>query len=156
VVPRAPHEDLLGEPYPTMDMSTLEPIWKWWQQLQQEYTLPAGDTSPPSPSNSRAGTFSPHYRPTTPPSASPAPDPVTPIVQTGPSAVGSASFDIRSLRSSARKDPPVSRNVSAIAASPSPSSEMQVDPPEMSPADALAIAEALHEALDDPSPRVRS
>ncbi|KAJ7833264.1 hypothetical protein B0H14DRAFT_2591619 [Mycena olivaceomarginata] len=110
-------------PYPIMDMATPEPIWKWWQQLQQE--------------------------PMTPPSASPAPDPVTPIAQNGPSAVGSASFDIRSLRSSTRKDPPAPRNASAIAVSPSPSSEMQVDLPEMSSADALAIAEA----LDDPSPR---
>jgi hypothetical protein len=154
VVPRAPHEDLLGEPYPIADMATPEPIWKWWQKLQQEFALPVGDTS--FPSSSRAGNYSPHYRSTTPPSASPAPDPVTPIAQTGPSAVGSASFDIRSLRSSARKDPPVPRNVSAIAASPSPSSDMQVDPFETSPADALAIAEALGEALDDPSPRVRA
>jgi hypothetical protein len=135
-----------------MDMATPDPIWKWWQQLQQEYALPAEETSPLSPSNLCAGTYSPHYRPTTPLSASPALDLVTPIAQTGPSAIGSASFDIRLLWSSARKDPPTPRNTSAIAASSSNSAEMQVDLPEMSPADALAIAEA----LDDPSPHVRS
>ncbi|KAJ7708439.1 hypothetical protein B0H14DRAFT_2646655 [Mycena olivaceomarginata] len=68
---------------------------------------------------------------------------------TGPSAVGSASFDIRALRGSARKGTPSPRRASAIAASPSHSAEMQVDSPEMSSADALAIAEA----LDDPPPR---
>ncbi|KAJ7887873.1 hypothetical protein B0H14DRAFT_3430498 [Mycena olivaceomarginata] len=61
----------------------------------------------------------------------------------GPSAVGSASFDIRQLLGSAKKDPPTPRKASAIAASPSSPTEMQVDPPEMSSADALAIAEAL-------------
>jgi hypothetical protein len=28
--PCVPHEDLSSEPYPLMDMATLDPIWKWW------------------------------------------------------------------------------------------------------------------------------
>jgi hypothetical protein len=68
----------------------------------------------------------------------------------GPSAVGSASFDIRQLLGSAKKDPPTLRKASVIAASPESPTEMQVDPPEMSSADTLAIAEA----MDDLPPRV--
>ncbi|KAJ7811541.1 hypothetical protein B0H14DRAFT_3479650 [Mycena olivaceomarginata] len=143
MVPRAPHEDLSEEPYPIMDMVTLDPIWKWWRHLQQEFALPVEESSPPSPSNSRAGTYSPHYRPMTPPSASPAPNPATPPVQTGPFAVGSASFDIRLWRGSVKKDPSLPRRVSAIAASPSHSTEMQVDSQDASVTNALAVAEAL-------------
>jgi hypothetical protein len=69
----------------------------------------------------------------------------------GPSAVGSASFDIRQLLGSAKKDPPTPRKASAIAVSPPSPSNMQVDPPEMSSANAIAITEA----LDDLPPRVQ-
>ncbi|KAJ7300604.1 hypothetical protein DFH08DRAFT_828294 [Mycena albidolilacea] len=129
-----PHEDLSSEPYSLMDMATPDPIWKWWQRLQEEFALPAGETSPQSPTSSHAGTYSPRYRPTTPPSVSPAPNPETPPAQTGTSH-------------SARKDPPTPRKASAIAASPSNSAEMQVDLPKVSSADALAIAEASNDLL---------
>jgi hypothetical protein len=130
-----------------MDMSDYDSLWYAWQQIQARHrsNIEAG-------AQDRAGTYSPQYCPTMPPSASPAPDPVTPLVQTGPSAVGSASFDIRSLWSSTKKDPSSPRRVSVIAASPSNSTEMQVDLPEVSSTDALPIAET----LDDPPPRVRS
>jgi hypothetical protein len=155
-IPRAPHEDTLEDPYPIKDMSSFDPIWYWWRRLQEEYR-PQGEGASPRPtsdSGSRAGSYSPHYMPTTPPelSSTPAPGPATPPVQTGPSAVGSTSFDIRQLHSSARRDPPTPRKASVIAASLSNSIEMQVDLPEMSSADALAITEA----LDDPLPCVRS
>jgi hypothetical protein len=65
-----------------------------------------------------------------------------PPLQTGPSAVGSASFDIRVLRGSAKKDTSSPRNVSAIAASPSHSAEMQVDPKEFAFADTRVSVEA--------------
>ncbi|KAJ7696154.1 hypothetical protein B0H14DRAFT_3905285 [Mycena olivaceomarginata] len=118
-ISHGPHKDSLEEPYPVQ--------------------------------GSRAGTYSPHYKPTTLPehSVTPLLGPVTPPAQTGPSAVGSASFDIRLLRGSPRKDPPTPRKASAIAASPSNSTKMQVDPPEMSSADALPITEA----MDDLPPR---
>ncbi|KAJ7863627.1 hypothetical protein B0H14DRAFT_3443983 [Mycena olivaceomarginata] len=143
VIPRLPNKDLSSEPYPVMDMSDYNSMWYWWQGLQDEHP------SAVPVRGAREESTSPHYRPTTPPSVSPAPNPATPPSQTGPSAVGSASFDIRALRGSARKGTPSPRRASAIAASPSHSAEMQVDSPEMSSADALAIAEA----LDDPPPR---
>ncbi|KAJ7662519.1 hypothetical protein B0H14DRAFT_2658860 [Mycena olivaceomarginata] len=115
-----------------------------WRRLQDEHP------SAVAVRGAREESTSPHYRPTTPPSVSPVPNPATPPSQTGPSAVGSASFDIRALRGSARKGTPSPRRASVIAASPSHSAEMQVDSPEMSSADALAIAEA----LDDPPPRM--
>jgi hypothetical protein len=128
-----------------MDMSDYDSMWYWWRRLQDEHP------SAVPVRGAREESTSPHYRPTTPPSVSPPPNPATPPSQTGPSAVGSASFDIRVLRGSARKGTPSPRRASAIAASPSHSAEMQVDSPEMSSADALTIAEA----LDDPPPRVR-
>jgi hypothetical protein len=152
-IPRAPHEDTLEDPYPIKDMSSFDPIWYWWRRLQEEHR-PQGEDASPRPhsySGSRAGTYSPHYVPTTPPSPSPVPDPATPPAQTGNSAVGSASFDIRQLLRSAGRNTPTPRKASAIAASPPDSIEMQVDSPEISSADALAIAEA----MDDPPPRVR-
>ncbi|KAJ7683154.1 hypothetical protein B0H14DRAFT_3535401 [Mycena olivaceomarginata] len=129
-------------------MSSFDPIWYWWRRLQEEHRPQGEDASPrpPSDSGSRAGTYSPHYVPTTPPSPSPVPDPATPPVQTGNSAVGSASFDIRQLLRSAGRNTPTPRKASAIAASPPDSIEMQVDSPEISSADALAMAEA----MDDP------
>jgi hypothetical protein len=73
-----------------------------------------------------------------------------PPLQTGPSVVGSASFDIRVLRGSAKKDTSLPRNVSAIAASPSHSAEMQVDPEELAFVDTRVSAEA----ADTPARRV--
>ncbi|KAJ7896424.1 hypothetical protein B0H14DRAFT_3425793 [Mycena olivaceomarginata] len=152
-IPRAPHEDTLEDPYPIKDMSSFDPIWYWWKRLQEEYR-PQGEGASPRPtsdSGSRAGTYSPHYVPTTPPELSPTPVPgqTTPPAQTGNSAVGSASFDIRQLLRSAGRNTPTPHKASVIAASPPDSIEMQVDSPEMSSANALAIAEA----LDDPPPR---
>ncbi|KAJ7879532.1 hypothetical protein B0H14DRAFT_2566708 [Mycena olivaceomarginata] len=155
-IPCGPHEDSLEEPYPVQSMSAFDSVWHWWRRIQAGYSQP-GKTSSPRRSGSpgsRAGTYSPHYEPSTLPecSATPLLGPVTPPPQTGPSAVGSASFDICSLLSSARKDPPTPRKASAIAASLSNSAEMQVDPPEMSSADALAIVEA----MDDLPPHTSS
>jgi hypothetical protein len=133
-----------------MEMSDYDPMWYWWERLQGRRQSSEGPTSP-SARSPRAGTYSPHYSPTTPPSPSPVPGQTTPPAQTGNSAVGSASFDIRQLLRSAGRNTPTPRKASAIAASPPDSVEMQVDSPEMSSADALAIAEA----LDDPPPRVR-
>ncbi|KAJ7301340.1 hypothetical protein DFH08DRAFT_993807 [Mycena albidolilacea] len=150
-IPRAPHEDTLEDPYPIKDMSSFDPIWYWWRRLQEEHR-PHGEGASPHPTSdpgSRAGTYSPHYVPTTPPSPSPAPSPATPPAQMGNSAVGSASFDIRQLLRSTGRDTPTPRKASAIAASPPESIEMHVDSPEMSSADAIAIAEA----LDDLPPR---
>ncbi|KAJ7821925.1 hypothetical protein B0H14DRAFT_2598839 [Mycena olivaceomarginata] len=75
--------------------------------------------------------YSPCYEPFTPPERSTTPllGPVTPPPQLGPSAVGSASFDIRQLLGSAKKDPPTPRKPSVIAASPSSPTEMQCGPP---------------------------
>ncbi|KAJ7895590.1 hypothetical protein B0H14DRAFT_3426202 [Mycena olivaceomarginata] len=128
-IPRAPHEDTLEDPYPIKDMSSFDPIWYWWRRLQEEYR-PQGEGTSPHPtsdSGSHAGSYSPRYVPTMPPSPSPtpAPGPTTPPAQTGLSAVGSASFDIRQLLNSARKDSPTPHKASAIAASPSNSAEMQ-------------------------------
>ncbi|KAJ7300347.1 hypothetical protein DFH08DRAFT_828545 [Mycena albidolilacea] len=85
-IPRGPHKDSLEEPYPVQ--------------------------------GSHAGTYSPCYEPSTPPERSLTPilRPATPPAQLGPSAVGSASFDIRQLLGSAKKDPPTLRKASAIAA----------------------------------------
>ncbi|KAJ7794376.1 hypothetical protein B0H14DRAFT_3497044 [Mycena olivaceomarginata] len=110
IIPRLPHEDLSSEPYPVMDMSDYDSY----------VVLVAAATGLNTPAPSQ-------LVPTTPPSPSPVPDPVTPLAQTGPSAVGSASFDIRSLLGSAKKDPSSPRRASAIAASPSTSVEMQVE-----------------------------
>ncbi|KAJ7310000.1 hypothetical protein DFH08DRAFT_974596 [Mycena albidolilacea] len=149
-IPRAPHEDTLEDPYPTMDMSSFDPIWYGWRKLQEEYR-PRGEGASPRPnsdSGSRAESYSPHYVPTTPPGRSPTPVPsrTTPPAQTGNSAVGSASFDIRQLLRSTGRNTSTPRKASAIAASPSTSVEMQVDPPKMSSANALVIADA----MDDP------
>jgi hypothetical protein len=99
------------------------------------------------------GTYSPHYVPTTPPERSSLPicSPATTLVQTGPSVIASLSFDIHSLHSSARKEASTPYKASAVALPPPDSTEMQVDSPGISPADARAIAEALY----DPAPRVR-
>jgi hypothetical protein len=61
------------------------------------------------------------------------------------------SFDIRQLLHSTGRNTPTPRKASVIAALPPDSIEMQVDSPEMSSANALAIVEA----LDDPPPHVR-
>jgi hypothetical protein len=132
-----------------MEMSDYDPMWHWWEQLQERRQLSEGPTSP-SAWSPRAGTYSPHYLPTTPPSPSPVPDPVTPLAQTGPSAVGSASFDIRSLLGSAKKDPSSPCRASTIAALPSPAPEMHVDSEEPVFADTRASAEA----VDTPVRRV--
>ncbi|KAJ7790173.1 hypothetical protein B0H14DRAFT_3501924 [Mycena olivaceomarginata] len=141
-IPRGPHEDSLEEPYPVQSMSSFDSLWHWWRRIQAGYSQPGAASSPPRPASpgSRAGTYSPRYEPFTPPERSTMPllGPVTPPLQSGPSAVGSASFDIHQLLGSARKDPPTPRKASAIAASPSSPTEMQVDPPEMSSADAIA------------------
>ncbi|KAJ7346256.1 hypothetical protein DFH08DRAFT_810088 [Mycena albidolilacea] len=152
-IPRGPHEDSLEEPYPVQGMSAFDSVWHWWRRIQVGSSQPVAN-SPLRRSGSaspRAGTYSPHYEPSTPPERSLTPllRPATPPAQLGPSAVGSASFDIRQLLGSARKDPPTPRKASAIAASPESPTEMQVDLPEMSSADAIAIAEA----LDDLPPR---
>jgi hypothetical protein len=123
-------------------MSDYDPMWHWWERLQERRQLSEGPTSP-SARSPRVGTYSPHYSPTTPPSPSPVPDPVTPLAQTGPSAVGSASFDIRSLLGSAKKDPSSPRRASAIAALPSPTPEMHVDSEEPVFADTRASVEAV-------------
>jgi hypothetical protein len=68
----------------------------------------------------------------------------------GNSAVGSASFDIRQVLRSTGRNTPTPRKASLIAASPPESIEMQVDSPEMSSANALAIAEA----MDEPPPHI--
>jgi hypothetical protein len=132
-----------------MEMSDYNPMWYWWEQLQERRQQSEGPTSP-SARSPHAGTYSPHYLPMTPPSPSPVPGQTTPLAQTGNSAVGSASFDIRQLLRSTGRNTPTPRKASAIAASPPDSVEMQVDSPEMSSADALAIAEA----LNDPLPHV--
>jgi hypothetical protein len=136
-------------------MSAFDSVWHWWRRIQAGYSQP-GETSSPRRSGSagsRVGTYSPHYEPSTPPECSLTPilGPATPPAQLGPSAVGSASFDIRQLLGSVKNDPPTPRKASVIAVSPSNSIEMQVDLPEMSSTDALAITEA----LDDLTPRVR-
>ncbi|KAJ7304648.1 hypothetical protein DFH08DRAFT_976639 [Mycena albidolilacea] len=92
-------------------MATPDPTWKWWRWLQEEFALPTRETSPPSPTSSRAGTYSLRYRPTTPLSASPTPDPATP------------------------------RRASAIAASPANSNEMQVDSEQLPPVDTQTSTE---------------
>jgi hypothetical protein len=132
-----------------MEMSDYDPMWHWWEQLQERRQSSKGPTSP-SARSPRAGTYSPHYSPTTPPSLSPVPGQTTPPAQTGNSVIGSASFDIWQLLRSMGRNTPTPRKASVIAASPPDSVEMQVDSPEMSSADALAIAEA----QDDPPPRV--
>ncbi|KAJ7318045.1 hypothetical protein DFH08DRAFT_971523 [Mycena albidolilacea] len=135
-IPRSPHEDSLEEPYPVQGgIFANSPL---------RLSGSAG---------SRAGTYLLHYEPSTPPERSLTPilRPATPPAQLGPSAVGSASFDIHQLLSSARKDPPTLRKASAIATSPESPTEMQVDPPKMSSADAIAIAEA----MDDLPPRLQ-
>ncbi|KAJ7724344.1 hypothetical protein B0H14DRAFT_2641562 [Mycena olivaceomarginata] len=146
-IPRGPHEDALEKLYPVQGMSSFDSMWYWWRWIQSEHPRPS-TISPlrrSSSPDSRVETYSLYYEPTTPPECSVTPllGPVTPPAQTGPSAVGSASFDIRLLHSSARKLPPTPHKASAIAASLSNSAEMQVDPLEMSSADALAIAEAM-------------
>ncbi|KAJ7689512.1 hypothetical protein B0H14DRAFT_2652790 [Mycena olivaceomarginata] len=107
-------------------------------------SLPPEDEHPSTVAarGAREESTSLHYQPTTPPSVSPAPNPGTPPSQTGPSAVGSASFDIRVLRGSVRKDTASPRRASAIAASPSHSAEMQVDSEELAFADTRASTEA--------------
>jgi hypothetical protein len=127
-----------------MDMSDYDSMWYWWRRLQDEHP------SAIAARGAREESTSPHYWPTTPPSVSPAPNPGTPPSQTGPSAVGSASFDIRVLRGSARKDTASPRRASAIAASLSHSTEMQVDSEELAFADTRASAEA----ADTPARRV--
>ncbi|KAJ7318618.1 hypothetical protein DFH08DRAFT_971356 [Mycena albidolilacea] len=146
---RGLHEDSLEEPYPVQGMSAFDSVWHWWRRVQAGYSQPTA-ISPPRRSGSAgspAGTYSPHYEPSTTPERSTTPilRPASPPAQLGPSAVGSASFDIRQLLGSAKKDLPTPRKVSAIAASPESPTEMQVDPPEMSSADAIAIAEALND-----------
>ncbi|KAJ7717921.1 hypothetical protein B0H14DRAFT_2643463 [Mycena olivaceomarginata] len=136
VIPCLPHEDLSSEPYPVMDMSDYNSMWYWWRRLQDEHP------SAVAARGAREESTSLHYRPTTPSSISLAPNPATPLSQTGPSAVGSASFDIRSLRGSAKKDTSSPRNVSAIAVLPSHSAEMQVDLEELAFADTRVSAEA--------------
>ncbi|KAJ7771433.1 hypothetical protein B0H14DRAFT_2632397 [Mycena olivaceomarginata] len=144
VIPRLPHEDLSSEPYPVMDMSDYDPMWYWWRRIQDERP------SASSTLDARAESTSPHYRPTTPPEPSPLSTPGSPSTPPGPSAVGSASFDIRSLRPSSIRSSPSKPKASADARSPSPLPEMEVDPQEISPEDAQAIAEAI--TADIPCP----
>ncbi|KAJ7819712.1 hypothetical protein B0H14DRAFT_2600461 [Mycena olivaceomarginata] len=137
-IPRGPHEDSLEGPYPVQSMSAFDSVWHWWRRIQAEYSQ-LGETSSPRHSGSagsRTGTYSPHYEPFTPPDRSVTPilGPTTPPAQTGPSAVGSASFDIRQLLGSTKKDPPTPRKASVIAASPSNSTEMQRGAPPVHPA----------------------
>jgi hypothetical protein len=127
-----------------MDMSDYDSMWYWWRRLQDEHP------SAVAAHGAREESTSPHYRPTTPPSVLLAPNPAMPPSQTGPSAVGSASFDIWVLRGSAKKDTSSPRDVSAIAVSPSHSTEMQVDPEEFAFADTRVSAEA----ADTPARRV--
>ncbi|KAJ7300360.1 hypothetical protein DFH08DRAFT_828533 [Mycena albidolilacea] len=140
LIPRLPHEDLSSEPYPVMDMSDYDSMWT---------NIPA-----PSQSEMRAqDSTSPHYRPTTPPSPSRSSTPVSPSTPAGRSAVGSASFDIRSLRPSSARGSPSKPEATADARTTPTLPEMQVDPQDISPEDARAIAEAL--AADEPAPVLR-
>ncbi|KAJ7318517.1 hypothetical protein DFH08DRAFT_819795 [Mycena albidolilacea] len=128
-------------------MSDYDSMWYWWRRLQDEHPTTVAARG------ARADSTSPHYRPTTPPEPSPLSTPVSPLTPTGPSAVGSASFDIRWLRpSSARGSPSKPEATADTHSSPTPS-EMQVDPQEISPEDARAITEVI--AADEPAPVLR-
>ncbi|KAJ7819710.1 hypothetical protein B0H14DRAFT_2600459 [Mycena olivaceomarginata] len=146
-IPCCPHEDLLTEPYPILDMSDYDSFWHGWQQIQAHHQF-----NNTMGTQDRAGTYSPQYRPSTPPSVFSMPNPSMPPTYTGPSAAGSTSFDIRTLRSSVQTSPSLPRGFSAIAASPTDSSEMQVDEPVAPPEDAVAIAEASEDQAE-PAPR---
>ncbi|KAJ7305686.1 hypothetical protein DFH08DRAFT_976234, partial [Mycena albidolilacea] len=145
LIPRLPHEDLSSEPYPVMDMSDYDSMWYWWRRLQDEHP------SAVAVRDARADSTSPHYRPTTPPSPSRSSTPVSPSTPAGRSAVGSASFDIRSLRPSSARGSPSKPEATADARTTPTLPEMQVDPQDISPEDARAIAEAL--AADEPASR---
>jgi transglutaminase-like putative cysteine protease len=130
-----------------MDMSDYDSMWYWWRRLQDEHP------SAVAVRDARADSTSPHYRPTTPPSPSRSSTPVSPSTPAGRSAVGSASFDIRSLRPSSARGSPSKPEATADARTTPTLPEMQVDPQDISPEDARAIAEAL--AADEPAPVLR-
>ncbi|KAJ7854169.1 hypothetical protein B0H14DRAFT_3449770 [Mycena olivaceomarginata] len=137
VIPRLPHEDLSSEPYPVM--SDYDSMWYWWRRLQDKHP------SAVAVRDARADSTSPHHWLTTPPASS---TPMSPFTPTGPSAVGSASFDICSLRpSSVRGSPSKPEAITDTRSTPTP--EMQVDLQEISPEDARAITEVL--AADEPA-----
>ncbi|KAJ7681543.1 hypothetical protein B0H14DRAFT_2655244 [Mycena olivaceomarginata] len=129
-IPRGPHEDSLEEPIPCTGYVRLRLRVALVEKDPGRIYAASSEFSPSASPVLQVRvrkTYSPHYEPSTPPERSLTPilRPATPPAQLGPSAVGSASFDIRQLLGSAKKDPPTPRKASAIAASPPSPSEMQ-------------------------------
>ncbi|KAJ7792113.1 hypothetical protein B0H14DRAFT_2624321 [Mycena olivaceomarginata] len=143
-IPRGPHEDSLEEPYPTMDMSSFDPIWYWWIEA------PTGVSSP------RGGHVSSHYLwfwfacGVIFPSLR-AYDTSQALSSTRTWSGDTPCAD-GTFRSCVWRDHSTPHKASVIAASPSNSAEIQVDPPEMSPADAVAIAEVPGRTSSSPWP----